>query len=603
LTVSSVENLRRTPVVASCRSVWSLVRPWVRARTGRFIIVLALVLVGRTASLALPASTKYLVDDVIIGRHLWLLWPIILGIIAAGIVQAMSQFGLSQMLARDGHGLVQHLRCRLQAHVIRLPVSFFDSRQSGTLGRQIIEEPVSARNLFGVPFVEFVGSILIGLGSLVFLLRISVYLTGAALLTTIVVTVLSRSGFKRKRPLLLHYLNVSGDVTGRLVESIAGVRVVKGYRAEMHEQKSFAAAADRLRVASMDVALAGSGVAAASTTALAAGMAAIMYLATNEIVAGRLTLGSMVTFMTFLVFLRGPMAQLAPVGTLLAEAAASLGQVDRLLRHTTEHANPRRHRVLDRIDGDIVFDNVSFSYDDGAHTLKNISFTAKPGTVTALVGPSGAGKSTIISLVAAYYEATAGQVRVDGVDLCSITLDSYRRQLGVVLQDNFLFDGTIRENVALARPDAADHEVLDACRIAHVDQFVARMPQGYDTVVGERGVRLSMGQRQRVSIARAALANPRILLLDEATSSLDSESEAAIQMGLDYLLKGRTTFVVAHRLSTIQRADQILVIEDGRVVERGTHDSLLARQGRYYDLSMRPFSDSDLMAPHYWQHE
>jgi ABC-type multidrug transport system fused ATPase/permease subunit len=595
--VSPGGNAPRKPLSASIRAVWPLLKELIRPRLGRLILVLLLVVIGRAASLALPASTKYLVDDVIVGGQLGLLWPIVLGIVGAGIVHAMTQLASIQLLAIDGLALVQQLRCRLQDHVARLPLAFFDSRQSGALGRRIMEDPAGARNLFGIPLVEFVGSILVGIYSLAFLLQISARLTIAALVSMALFSLLSKRGFTQIHPLFGGNLKAAAEVTGRLVESLAGIRVVKGYRAEEHERRRFAAAAERLYGASVQLSRVMANVNAINTAVMGVGTAGIMYLATYEILAGRLTLGGLATFMAFLAFLMTPIAQIAPLGTLIAEALASLGQVDELLRTVPEDASPRRQRVLEAIEGHVVFDDVSFSYENNVNVLKDISFEARPGTVTALVGPSGAGKSTIISLVAAYYEATAGAVRVDGADVSTLRLDSYRRQLGVVLQDNFLFDGTIRDNVAFARPEASDREIVDACRTAHVHEFAERLPDGYTTVVGERGVKLSMGQRQRISIARAILANPRILILDEATSSLDSESEAAIQAGLEYLLKGRTTFVVAHRLSTIHRADQILLIEDGRVVERGSHESLYASRGRYYELSTRQFHGSQVETP------
>jgi ABC-type multidrug transport system fused ATPase/permease subunit len=568
--------------------VWALARP----RLGRLCLVLLLIMVSRAASLVLPASTKYLVDDVVVSRDVGLLVPLTLAIIGAAVIAAALHMTAWLLLTSEGLQLVAEMRRRVQNHVGRLPLSFYDANRSGALARRIMEDPVGVRNLFGVGLAEFVGTILTGVYSLIFLLRISPLLTMTALGCAGIFWLISRQGFRRVHPLFAHQLTTAAEVSGRLTESIAGVCVIKGFHAEAHETRVFASEFERLRAASMRSTTVSSMLRAATTVVASGITAVIIYLAAHEIFAGRMTLGEMVTFMAFLTFLIAPVQELPALGTTIAEALASLTHLQELLRQPPEDETVRRTRQMEPIVGHVSFRDVCFSYDGRDAVLHNIDFDAAPGTATALVGPSGSGKSTIISLIAAFYDPSSGKISVDGVDLPTVRLDSYRRQLGVVLQDTFLFDGTIRENVAFARPEARDADVLEACRIAHVHEFAERLPHGYDTRVGERGVRLSMGQRQRISIARALLADPRILILDEATSSLDSESEAAIQDGLAHLLKGRTSFIVAHRLSTIHRVDQILFLERGRLIEHGTHTSLLARRGRYYELAFRQDSQS-----------
>ncbi len=569
------------------RSVSPLLKELVRPRLARLAGGLALVLIGRAAALVLPASTKYLVDDVIVQRHYQLLVPLILGILASAIVQAACTYGVTWVVSREGHRLVAQLRRKVQAHVGRLPVSYFDSNKAGALASRIIGDVEGTRHLMGYSLVEFVGGIATALLSLVFLLKVSVVLTAAVLLGLVLFSLVSKKGFQRLRPVFRESAIAQAEVSGRLIESLGGIRVVKGYNAEASEARAFANGVDKMLGIALRTSRAAALMGMSSSLVLACISAGVMFLAARQIYSGSLTLGGFMSFMAFMTFLMGPMFQLQGLGPQLLEALAGLDRTQDLLGEKPEDENPRRMERLDQLQGRVSFEHVSFAYQPGKPVLHDLSFEARPGTVTAFVGSSGSGKSTIIGLVAAFHDASDGVIRVDGIDLSTVRLDSYRSRLGVVLQDTFLFDGTIRENVAFARPAASEEEILSACRIAHVHEFAERLPQKYDTLVGERGVKLSGGQRQRVSIARALLADPRILILDEATSSLDSESEAAIQEGLAYLMEGRTTFVIAHRLSTVHRADQILVVEGGRIVERGSHESLYAAGGRYDDLSTR----------------
>ncbi|MBV8728770.1 MAG: ABC transporter ATP-binding protein, partial [Acidobacteriia bacterium] len=475
----------------------------------------------------------------------------------------------------------------VQEHVGRLPVAYYDANKSGMLVTRIMNDVEGVRNLIGTGLVELVGGVFTAIFSLFFLLRISVVLTLSALLFIAVFGLTLNRAFRHIRPIFRERSKINSEVAGRLTESLAGVRVVKGYHAEEQEAHVFAGGVQRLLDNVIKSLTAMSLMTLSATVLMGFVWTAIMFLGARQIFAGSMTLGGMMSFTAFLAFLVAPMFQVVGIGTQITEALAGLDRTQEVLREKPEDEEPRRKTRVETVQGYVAFENVHFAYTPGKPVLHDISFASAPGTVTALVGPSGSGKSTIISLIAAFHEPSEGTVRVDGIDLTTIRLDSYRTQLGVVLQDTFLFDGTIRENIAFSRPAATEEEILEACRIAHVHEFAERLPSQYDTIVGERGVKLSGGQRQRVSIARAILANPRILILDEATSSLDSESEQAIQNGLAYLMLGRTTFVIAHRLSTIRRADQILVVENGRIRERGTHESLYALGGRYYDLYTR----------------
>jgi ABC-type multidrug transport system fused ATPase/permease subunit len=480
--------------------------------------------------------------------------------------------------------MISELREKVQAHIGRLPVSFYDANKTGVLISRIMSDVEGVRNLIGTGLVEFAGGIMTAVIAMVYLLRTSVSMTAVAFVVLFIFGVSLNRAFKTIRPIFRARPKINAEVTGRLTESIGGVRVVKGYHAEAREEKVFGAGVQRLLDNVLQTLTATSLMSLSATSLMGIVSALIMLLGARQILAGTMTAGTFFSYTLFLGFLVAPVFQIVGIGPQITEALAGLERTREVLNENPEDEDPNRRESLERIRGEVVFKEVSFSYDTGKEVLHDIAFNSQPGTVTALVGPSGAGKSTVIGLIAAFYVPTSGRVLVDGVDLAKVRLDSYRTQLGVVLQETFLFDGSIRENVGFSRPNATNDEILAACRIARVDEFAEGFDDKYDTVVGERGVKLSGGQRQRVSIARAILADPRILILDEATSSLDSESEAFIQEGLRYLMRGRTTFVIAHRLSTVRRADQILVLEAGRIIERGTHATLYAARGRYFDL-------------------
>ncbi len=583
---SSAGSAETTPSVR-LKTLWPDIWELIRPRRWQLGVGLVLIGINRAAGLVLPASTKYLIDDVMLKHHVAVLVPLVLAVLAATALQGATSFTLTQLLSRSAQRLIAELRRKVQAHVGRLPIAYYDANKTGALVSRIMTDVEGVRNLVGTGLIEFVGGIVTALFALVVLLRISPVLTLMAIAILGGFMLFLRRAFRTIRPIFRARGKINAEVTGRLTESLGGVRVIKGYHAEEREAGVFGAGVQRLLDNVMKALTATSLMGLSATVLLGVVGALVMYVGARQVLAGTLTPGSFVTFTAFMAFLVAPAFQVVGIGTQLTEALAGLDRTREVLHERPEDEDPARTAAPQEIVGHVVFDDVSFAYDPGKPVLKGISFDAQPGTVTALVGSSGSGKSTIIGLVAAFYKPEAGTILIDDVDLATVRLDSYRTRLGVVLQDTFLFDGSIRENVAFARPDATEEEILDACHIARVDEFAEGFENKYDTIVGERGVKLSGGQRQRVSIARAILAAPRILILDEATSSLDSESEAAIQRGLYYLMQGRTTFVIAHRLSTIRRADQILVVEAGRILERGKHEELLALHGRYWDLYTR----------------
>jgi ABC-type multidrug transport system fused ATPase/permease subunit len=569
------------------RELWPDIREMMRPRRRVLAIGFLLMFINKVCSLVLPGSTKFLIDNVINKHQTSLLVPLVLGVVTATIIQGITSFGMTQLVSKAGQKLIAELRRKVQAHVGRLPVAYYDANKTGTLVSRIMTDVEGIRNLLGTGLIEFIGGVLMAVMVLGVLLYYSTLLTLIALLIMIAFTLVLRRAFTTIRPIFRERGKINAEVTGRLTESLGGVRVVKGYHAETREEEVFGKGVQRLLDNVLKSLTATSLMSLSATVLMGVVGAVVMFVGAHQITNKTMTLGDFMSYTMFLAFLIAPMFQIVGIGTQLTEALAGLERTREVLREKPEDQDPHRTVSLPLITGQVVFDHVNFAYDSGKTVLTDVSFRSDPDTVTALVGPSGSGKSTIIGLIAAFHQPESGQVLVDGVDLSTIRLDSYRTQLGVVLQETFLFDGTIRENIAFARPGATEEEIMEACRIARVDEFAEGFEKKYDTIVGERGVKLSGGQRQRVSIARAILADPRILILDEATSSLDSESEALIQEGLKYLMQGRTTFVIAHRLSTIRRADQILVVEAGRILERGTHEHLYTARGRYYDLYTR----------------
>jgi len=568
------------PSFRALPEIWQLIRP----RRGLLALGFVLMVINRVSGLVLPYSTRYLVDNVITKKQMWLLPWIVGGVLSATLVHGLTSFTLTQTLSKAAQKLIAELRRKVQEHVGRLSVSYYDSNKTGTMVARIMTDVEGVRNLVGTGLVDFIGGLLTAAIAFFVLMHISTVMTMIAFGFLLVFGVGLRWAFKTIRPIFKERSKINAEVTGRLTESLGGVRVVKGYHAEDREHKVFSAGVERLLQNIVKTLTATSLMSLTSSTLMGMVGAIVMFIGSRQIMAGKLTLGEFFTYTMFLGYLAAPLFQVVSVGTQITEAIAGLERTREVLSEVPEDEDVGRTLRLPEIRGEVAFENVTFAYEAKKTVLHGISFYSEPGTVTALVGSSGSGKSTIIGLVAAFHKPQSGKVLVDGVDLATARLESYRTQLGMVLQDSFLFDGTIRENVAFSKPDATEEELLRACRIARADEFAEKFELKYDTIIGERGVKLSGGQRQRVSIARAILANPRILILDEATSSLDSESEALIQQGLAYLMQGRTTFVIAHRLSTIRRADQILVVEAGEIVERGTHQSLYEQGGRYFEL-------------------
>jgi len=563
---------------------WEEARALVWAHRKRLGIGLSLMVVNRLAGLVLPTTSKYLMDDVV-GKQNWSLLPTLaLAVGAATLVESVTSFSISQVLGVAAQRAITEMRKDVEAHVMRLPVRYFDSTKTGILISRIMTDAEGIRNLVGTGLVQLTGSMLTALMALCVLLYLNWKLTAVTILVLGTFGLGLGTAFRRLRPLFRERGQINAEVTGRLGETLGGVRIVKAYTAEKREELVFAKGAHRL-FRNVAKSLTGvSAVSAFSTVVLGAIGISMMLVGGSSIRAGEMTIGDFVMYLTFTALITVPVIQLANIGTQMTEAFAGLDRIREIKRMATEDDEDASRSALTDVRGDVEFDEVTFEYNPGAPVLKRVSFRAPVGSTTALVGSSGSGKSTLISLVMAFNRPLTGRVLADGHDLTSVRLRDYRQHLGVVLQDNFLFDGTIAENVAYAKPHASRDEIVAVSRIAHCDEFIQAFEKGYDTIVGERGVRLSGGQRQRVAIARAILADPKILILDEATSSLDSESEGLIQDGLKSLRRGRTTFVIAHRLSTIQSADQILVLEHGEIVERGTHEQLLEKEGRYRQL-------------------
>lgn len=562
-------------------------RAVVAPRAGTLALGLVLVGVSRVAGLAAPAAMKVLIDDVLGKRRVDLLPWLVLGVTLATMVQAATSYTLTLVFARSTLRLMTELRCKVQAHVMRLPLLYHDANKSGSLGARIMNDVAGLQYLVGPGLLDYLGSLMTAGLALLVMARFNAPVAAVALVCVVAVATFAGSRTRAAKAIAHERSDLAADVAGRLQESLGGIRVLKAYRGEEREQAIFADGIRHLADNSLKSTSLSAGLSLATTVIWGLVNAVVMYVGTRYMLAGELTLGGFFTVTVLLNYLAAPALAIVGMGSMLMEALAGLERMRAILRERPDDEDPRRVVPLFPLRGEVELSHVDFAYAPGKTVLHDITLVAEPGTVTALVGPSGSGKSTTIGLIASFYVPTSGAVRVDGIDLGTVRLDAYRNQVGVVLQETFLFAGSILDNIAFARPTATRDEVIAAARSARVDEFAEKLDDGYDAMIGERGVWLSGGQRQRISIARALLADPKILILDEATSSLDTNSEALIQQALSSLLVGRTTFVIAHRLSTIRRADQILVIDQGRIVERGTHESLAAAGGRYAEMYRR----------------
>jgi len=534
--------------------------------------------------LVLPIASKYLMDDVIAKKDLEMLKLLLIAVSGSIVIQAITSFALTRLLSVEAQHLISTLRSQVQKQIIKLPISFFDNNKSGALVSRIMSDVEGVRNLVGTGLVQLFGGVLTSILALVLLINISPMMTLYVLIPISVFAVISLKAFAYIRPIFRKRGEINAEVTGRLTETLNGIRVIKGFNAEAQEIKSFENGVEKLFLNVKKSLTSTSLVTSSATFLLGLATTGIMGISGYMIIENQLTVGEFLSFTFLLGFMIAPIVQMSNIGSQLTEAFAGLDRTEELMNMSLEEDSTIRTQELKSIKGDIIFDDVSFSYDQEKEVINRISFTANSGSVTALVGTSGSGKSTIAGLAASFLNPKSGQITIDGEDLSKVQLSSYRSQLGVVLQDDFLFEGTIKENILFPRPDATESQLQEAIKAAHVTEFTDRFDDGLDTVIGERGVKLSGGQRQRLAIARAILADPKILILDEATSNLDTESESLIQESLKTLMLGRTTFVIAHRLSTIKQADQILVIEGGQIQEQGNHDQLIEKKGRYFDL-------------------
>ena len=555
---------------------------WPRRRI--ISVGLALIIIRSLSGLVLPYASKSLIDDVIPSRDVDSLWYLLIVVCSAILVQAVSSFSLTRLLSVEAQHLISLLRARVQKKLLALPISFFDNNKSGALVSRVMTDVEGVRNLVGTGLVQLIGGTITAIISLVILIRLNATMTVFVLVPVAVFAFIALKAFGYIRPIFRDRGKINAEVTGRLTETLNGVRVIKGFNAEDQENKTFEEGVERLYLNVKKSLTATALITSSSTFLLGLASAGIMGIGGYFIMQETMTYGEFVSFTLFLGFMIAPIVQMSNIGSQLTEAMAGLDRTQELMNMQEEDNEETRSIKLDRITGDIIFKDVSFSYEDSKEVLHSISFEAPAGSVTALVGSSGSGKTTIAGLAASFLNPKGGLVTIDGTDLSTVNLSSYRANLGVVLQDDFLYEGTIRENILFPRPEATEDQLLAAVKGAYVNEFTDRFEEGLETVIGERGVKLSGGQRQRISIARALLADPKIIILDEATSNLDTESESFIQKSLNELMKDRTTFVIAHRLSTIQQADQILVIEEGNIVERGKHDELIAKKGRYFDL-------------------
>ncbi|MBA4744954.1 MAG: ABC transporter ATP-binding protein [Muricauda sp.] len=545
---------------------------------------LFLIAISKGASFVAPIASKYLIDDVIVNKDLDMLKYLVAGVMLAILVQAVTSFLLTKILSVQAQYLISELRAQVQKKVLALPVRFFDNAKSGALVSRIMSDVEGVRNLIGTGLVQLVGGIITAVVSLILLMDISVFMTLFTFIPLTIFAIIALKAFKIIRPIFRNRGKINAEVKGRLTETLGGIRVIKGFNAEKQEEEVFEVGVERLYENVKKSLTTTAFMTSSSTFLLGVATTSVMGFGGYKIIHDTLTVGEFVEFTVLLGLMIAPIVQMSSVGSQLTEALAGLDRTEELMNLNEESDEENRTILLDEVVGSMSFSNVSFSYEEDKQVLHNISFDVAPGQVIALVGSSGSGKSTIAGLAASFLNPDSGTITIDGHDLSKVNLNSFRQHLGVVLQDDFLFEGTIRENILFPRPDASEEKLLEAVKAAYVNEFTDRFDKGLDTLIGERGVKLSGGQRQRIAIARAILANPKILILDEATSSLDTESEALIQKSLGELTKGRTTFVIAHRLSTIRKADQILVIENGHILEQGTHEKLIASEGRYFNL-------------------
>ena len=553
-------------------------------RRNLVFIGLVLIVISRAASFVTPVASKYLIDDVIAKKDEEMLKILVIVVLLAILVQAVTSFLLTKILSVQAQYMISELRAQVQQKVLSLPIRFFDNAKSGALVSRIMSDVEGVRNLIGTGLVQLVGGTLTAIVSLILLLRISVSMTLFTFVPLALFGIIALKAFKIIRPIFRNRGKINAEVKGRLTETLGGIRVIKGFNAEVQEHKVFEAGVEELFQNVKKSLTTTAFMTSSSTFLIGVATTGVMGFGGYKIMQGELTIGDLLMFTVLLGTMVAPIVQMSNIGSQLTEALAGLDRTEELMNMTPESDEEERVIVLEQVKGDMAFENVSFAYEEEKEVLHNISFEVKSGSVVALVGSSGSGKSTIAGLAASFLNPQSGKITIDGQDMSKVNLNSFRQHLGVVLQDDFLFEGTIRENILFPRPNASEEELHEAVKAAYVDEFTDRFDEGLDTLIGERGIKLSGGQRQRIAIARAVLANPKILILDEATSNLDTESEALIQKSLAKLTEGRTTFVIAHRLSTIRKANQILVIENGRIAEEGTHDELIAKEGRYYNL-------------------
>lgn len=547
------------------------------------LLGLFLIIIGRLSALVIPAASKYLIDDVIVKNDIQTLKVLLVVVFVMIVIQAISSLLLTRLLSIEAESLIAEIRAKVQKKVLSLPVSFFDNRQAGNIVSRIMYDAEGVKNLLGTGFVQLLGGVITIIISLILLFKINVIMTLAVLLPLLLFTLMGFKALSFIRPVYRQKGEINAKVTGRLTESINGIRIIKGFGLEHKENFVFNSLVTSLFKTVKKSLIYTALLTSTGTFILGLTTITIMGIGAINIINGDLTFGEFLSFTIYLGYVFAPIMQMSDVGSQITESLAGLDRIEEIMELEEEATNDR-DIIINKINGDVRFKNVYFSYESEKNVLRNLSFHIKPGTITALVGSSGSGKSTIASLLAAFITPKSGKIEIDGIDLSKITIDSYRKQIGVVLQDDFLFEGTIKENILFSNSEYSEEDLQKAVKISYVNEFTDRFDKGLDTIVGERGVKLSGGQRQRISIARAILSNPKIIILDEATSNLDTESELLIQKGLGELIKGKTSFIIAHRLSTIKKADQILVIEEGRIVERGNHQELLKRNGRYKEL-------------------